>query len=129
MLVCAMQDCGASGDFYAELRGRPARGCLHYKHVHTLIAVTRLWCRNVELTADAMEAIGDFYAELRGSSDIRALPVTVRLWTARQRIHSEHWPCLHSLSAAEGCLYAALNLHAHFLHALHRIVVQSRSVL
>ena len=37
------------------------------------------WARNVELTTEAMEAIGDFYAELRGASDVRALPVTVRL--------------------------------------------------
>ena len=35
--------------------------------------------RDVELTAEAMEAIGDYYAELRSESATGALPVTVRM--------------------------------------------------
>lgn len=57
----------------AFLKELNAEAILQFVH----LARQRL-CRNVELTAEAMELIGDLYAELRGNADARALPVTVR---------------------------------------------------
>ena len=45
---------------------------------HTIQLLWLQRCRDVELTAEAMEAIGDYYAELRAESATGALPVTVR---------------------------------------------------
>jgi DNA replicative helicase MCM subunit Mcm2 (Cdc46/Mcm family) len=62
--------------------------------VRTLQGAEQL-CRNVELTAEAMEAIGDYYAELRGGSDSRALPITV------QNCAAQHSCSLHDGQSAD----------------------------